>query len=198
MRKYLILTSLIVLIAIPSVYSFDNTRKGFVLGGGLGFAPAVHWELNLEDVLILDDNGKWIRDDLSLIDDNSSGFGLNFIIGYAWDEYNMIVYEGNIVGFQSFNFNFVQGFNGAAWYHYFGPKGETFFSTAGLGVYVFKPEDLKQNEYGGAILLGGGYEFSPHWQVGAYLSAGRTQDPDISGLDFKHTTFSILVSGIAF
>jgi hypothetical protein len=182
MLKRLILVSMLLVLMISSAYSFDNNRKGFVLGGGVGFAPVAKWEV----------------DNLTIIDDSNTGFGLNLVIGYAWDENNMIVYEGNVVGFKSVSINIVQGFNGAAWYHYFGPTGKTFFSTAGLGVYIFDPEDLKQNDLGGAILLGGGYEFSPHWQVGAYLSAGKTKDPDFSAISYNHVNFSILISGVAF
>ena len=182
MLKRLILVTMLLVLMISSAYSFDNSRKGFVLGGGIGFAPVAKWELDI----------------LSSNDFSESGFGANFIIGYAWDDNNMIVYEGNMVAFKTANINFVQGFNGAAWYHYFGPAGQTFFSTAGLGVYIFDPEDVKQNDLGGAILLGGGYEFSPHWQVGAYVSAGKTKDPIISTFKFNHLNFSILISGVAF
>lgn len=173
---------MLLIVMLSSAYSFDNVRKGLVLGGGVGFAPYAKWEL----------------EELSIIEDNSSGFGLNLLVGYAWDNNNMIVYEGNVVAYESIGINIVQGFNGAAWYHYFGPAGKTFYTTVGLGVYVFDPEDLKQNDFGGAILLGGGYEFSPHWHVGAYLSYGKTKDPDFDAIDYKHTNFSILVGGVAF
>lgn len=176
MKKVLLITVLCILVA-SSAWSFDNMRKGFVLGGGLGMAPSAKFSI-----------------DGFAGDVNKTGFGLNFLAGYGWDEFNMIVYEGNIAGYSENSINVTQGFNGASWYHYFGPMGHSFYSTVGLGMYFFSIEQYSASP-GGAILLGGGYEFSDHWQVGAYLASGKTSD---GPYDFKHTHFSILVSGVAF
>lgn len=189
MKKQLVLSVVIGLVCISSSFGFNGQRQGFVLGGGLGIAPSSSWEGNVYDVFAMQ---------IVNADEHGVGLGLNFLIGYAWDEKNMIVYEGNVTGWTSDLFvdqSIAQGFNGGAWYHYFGVPGRSAFTTLGIGFYVFDVEDYDANDVGGAILLGAGYEFAPHWQVGAYLGAGQTSDP---GGDFDHAHFSILVSGVAF
>ncbi len=178
MKKFLIATCMVFLMASSS-FSFDGNRNGFVLGGGLGFAPTAEVSL----------------DGSSPDASSSSGFGLNLLIGYAWDENNMIVYEGNVAGYTINSIDLAQGFNGASWYHYFGLPGKSLFTTVGLGFYVFEADGFDANDPGGAFLLGAGYEFSPHWQVGAYFSSGKTTDPIF---DYKHNHFNILISGIIF
>ncbi len=108
MKKHLIATFIIVLLA-SSAWSFDGNRKGFVLGGGLGFAPTAKWEI----------------DGASIFSESAPGLGINLLIGYAWNENNMIVYEGNAVGYKPkiTNTDLLQGFYGASWYHYFGSNG---------------------------------------------------------------------------
>ncbi len=180
MKKYLIATFVIVLLA-SSVWSFDGNRKGFVLGGGLGFTPSAKWEL----------------DGASSVSGSSAGVAVNLMLGYAFDEKNMIVYEANAAGYEPSNSTVLltQGFEGASWYHYFNDSGKTFFSIVGLGVYNFKADGFNSNDIGGGFMLGAGYEFARHWQISAYLSGGKTSD---SLFDYKHTTFSILINGIAF
>jgi len=180
----------VVMLLASSAMAFDGQRKGFVLGGGLGLAPAATWKADLNVTPELEDSGP--------------GVGVQIVIGYAWDEHNMIVYEANAAGYNStaygVDFTAYQGFNGASWYHYFGPKGKTVFTAAGLGVYSFRGElDYNgadfENDPGGGVLGGVGYEFSPHWQVGAFVSAGRTTD---AGIDFDHAHINVLISGVAF
>ena len=179
--------ALLILLCATNVNAFDGQRKGFVLGGGLGIAPSVTWDSGLPG-----------------FEESKAGLGLNIMLGYAWDERNMIVYEGNGAGFQSDfgNAQITQMFNGAAWYHYFGPKGKSFFTSVGVGVYQFMFEFQSgsftasgSNDVGGAILLGVGYEFSPHYQVAAYVSAGKTSEP---GFEYDHSHVSVVFNAVAF
>lgn len=186
-----ILVMSMVLILSASVLGFDGQRKGFVLGGGLGFTPAATWEADID----------FYGTGVGSVDESGAGVAVQFVIGGAFDEQNMLVYEGNVVGYNSdlFDESIAQGFNGAAWYHYFGPTGKSFFTTLGLGLCYFKVGDFDATTPGGALLLGGGYEFAKHWQVGGYVSFGKTTDEEF-GLngDFKHSHISVLVSGVAF
>ena len=187
MRASRIVLAVLLTVALASSASaFDGKRKGFVLGGGLGVAPVAGWD---------DDHSG---------EDFGPGLGIQFIIGYAWNGRNMIVYEGNVVGWESkvgsVSFNVVQGFNGVSWYHYYGPKGGTIFSVLGAGAYVldwdYPGSSLSgSHDPGGGVLIGGGYEFSPHWQAGLYVSGGKTSAGYRS---FKHVHVSALVSGVAF
>jgi len=188
-----VIAAVVLFLAVGSASAFDGQRKGFMLGGGIGFAPVASWDGEPVPVLFTE------------YDESKVAFAANVIIGYGWDEFNLIAFEGNITSYNSDLANdltLTQGFGGVAWYHYFGPKGRSFFTTTGLGVYTFKGEleieDFKvegEADPGFGWLVGAGYEFASHWQIGAYLSMGKTSDP---GIDYDHTHFSILVGGIAF
>ncbi|MCH8027718.1 MAG: outer membrane beta-barrel protein [candidate division Zixibacteria bacterium] len=181
MKNLLAILTVLTLVLASSSFGFDGHRRGFVLGGGLGFSPVASWEV-----------------DGTTIDESGAGIGLNLLIGYAWDDQNMIVYEGNIAGWKSDFFldrQVSQGFNGASWYHYFGETGRTAFTTLGIGYYVFGVEDFDNNDLGLGILAGAGYEFAKHWQIGAYYSLGKTSD---SFFDYNHYHFNFLVGGIFF
>jgi hypothetical protein len=181
MKKLLGILTVLTLVLTSSSFGFDGNRKGFVLGGGLGFSPAASWEV-----------------DGTSLDESGAGFGLNLVIGFGWDEQNMIVYEGNVAGWTSDFFldrQVSQGFNGASWYHYFGPAGSSAFTTLGIGYYIFDVEGFDSNNPGLGLLAGAGYEFARHWQVGGYFSYGKTSDPFF---DYNHYHINILVSGVAF
>lgn len=187
MKTTTIITMLLAIFLVSTVAGFDGHRKGFVLGGGLGFAPVARWSVE-EDFI-----GRTVLS----FHETKAGVGVNLLIGYAWDEKNMIVYEGNAVGFSSeaYDQTAAQGYNGGSWYHYFGPTGKSAFTVAGLGLYSFDVEHHDQHDPGFGMLLGGGYEFARHWQVGGYFSFGLTSADD---LDYHHTSLSVLVSGVAF
>jgi hypothetical protein len=168
-----------------SANAFNGERKGFVLGGGLGIVPVVTWEFDDGDLHV---------------DELRAGFGSQLIIGYAWDEHNMIVYEANGVRYKSseLKVDIIQGFSGVSYYRYWGPKGKSAFFMGGLGIYLFSPEYFSQNDPGFGLLIGGGYEFTSHWQLGGYLSLGRTTDPGSQKVDFKHSQLTVLISTVAF
>jgi hypothetical protein len=178
---------LLVVLLASAASAFDGHRKGFVLGGGLGFTPLARWSVE----------ESFLGHTTYSHHETKAGVGLNILIGYAWDAKNMIVYEGNATGFMTDidDQSAAQGFDGAAWYHYFGPAGKSAFTVGGLGMYGFDLEHRDQNDPGFGMLLGGGYEFARHWQVGGYLSFGITSANDI---DYHHATLNVLVSGVLF
>ncbi|MDD4050515.1 MAG: hypothetical protein PHR28_01270 [candidate division Zixibacteria bacterium] len=187
MKKTTILITLSAILLASTATGFDGHRKGFVLGGGLGFAPVARWSVE----------ESFLGHTVYGYHETKAGVGVNVLIGYAWDEKNMIVYEGNAAGYNSdiLKETITQGFDGGAWYHYFGQPGKTAFTTVGFGFYGFLPEETDHHDPGYGMLLGGGYEFARHLQVGAYLSFGVTSADDI---DYHHTSLSVLVSGVAF
>ncbi|MEW6050209.1 MAG: hypothetical protein AB1644_04005 [Candidatus Zixiibacteriota bacterium] len=167
-------------------FAFNGQRRGFVLGGGAGIAATSKWKVEVP-----------IWNATVGVDESAAGVAFQFIIGGAFDDNNMLVYEGNAAMYNSdfFDESVGQAFNGAAWYHYFGAVGKSAFSTVGLGLQYFKVGDFDATDPGIALLLGGGYEFARHWQAGVYISFGKTKD---AGVDFEHSHLSFIVSGIAF
>ncbi|MFH1699116.1 MAG: outer membrane beta-barrel protein [Candidatus Zixiibacteriota bacterium] len=198
MKKNFYLLLLVTLILCSTAVGFDGDRKGFVLGGGLGFSPASKWKTELIP-------------DLNLaFEETKAGLGVNLLLGYAWDEYNMLVLEGNVAGYETDlkNVTATQGFGGVAWYHYYGAKGSSFFTTVGVGGYNFELEFKKDNitvsgsnDPGFGMLFGAGYEFAPHFQAGAYFSFGKTKSVDDSTnteVEFDHAHINLMVTLIAF
>lgn len=181
------LVILLVVFSVSPASAFDGLRKGFVLGGGLGIAPTSSWDVGFDD-------------------DSNVGTGGNLFIGYGWNEFNMIVYEGNFTIYNTTleDHSAVQGFTGVAWYHFFGPIGRSFFTVAGLGIYRFETFPTVNNSGTGA-LLGIGYDLARHIQAAVYLSAGKTSESShIDGqrshanVDWDHTHINVLVSAVAF
>lgn len=192
-RKRLTTIGLVAVIGLScsSAWGFDGQRKGFVFGGGLGVAPSASYSVEIGSFA-----------------ENRAGAALNLIIGYAWDEANMIVYEGNVTSYETGRLSIettfltargdqrvTQGFNGLAWYHYYGVAGSSFYSILGLGAYVFDIEDLEPNDVGRALLAGVGYEFERHFGVSLYFSAGETT---LNGVGFTHSHLSALITVVAF
>jgi len=187
-----VVVGVLTLILATSSFGFDGNRKGFVLGGGLGIAPASGW------------SGKGtFGAALEVIDTSEyrTGVGFNFLIGHGWDEKNLIVFEINMSIWTSDLLlsrpNIVQGTVSAVWYHYFGLPGRSFFTAAGLGSYrVIRTvsQNLDQS-IGGGYILGGGYEFARHWQLAGYFGLGASSE---KYGPWTYTDLKVLVSAVAF
>lgn len=175
--------------------AFDHVRKGFVLGLGAGATPYA--------ALSTKDNPAFGAP----VDDSGPGFGYQLVIGYAFNDRNWIVYEGNVLARSPkvYDTTFFQGFNGASWYHEFGERGHSWVTAVGAGAQVasvsdyicisFSPSDPPcpagpPNDLGFGGLLGVGYEFAPRWFVMAYGSAGTTKD---SSDEFSQSHVSLLL-----
>lgn len=101
--------------------AFDGNRKGFVLGGGVGFSPYVDFT---SDNIFYNDNG--------------SGISGNFMIGFAPNNFNMFVIEmGGSEITKEFlgNKNPAAVFFGPVWYHYYYTKTKI-FSVIGGGLQL--------------------------------------------------------------
>nr|MBN2277733.1 hypothetical protein [candidate division Zixibacteria bacterium] len=184
MRKSCICLILMVLMLGAGANAFDGNRKGFVLGGGLGFGPVA----------------KVTHDDYEVL--NKSGLAMDFLIGYAWDEQNMIVFlrDGVIYNEKSIwdtDITLAQGFSGVGYFHYFGPVGKSFYIVGGLGFqdWTSLESNVDSNDVGAGLLIGCGYEFVRHVQVHGSLSFGKSSDPLF---DYNHTQLQIGVSAVAF
>ncbi len=174
-----------------NVAAFDSSRKGFVIGGGVGHAVNSHW-------------GK----SETPLDENKGGVGFNFLIGYAWDNRNMLVFETNATGYYSdvewgsgrftglSDQSIIQGFAGVGWYHYYPVVGVgEFFTSAGLGLYSFNVQSVDANTPGIGALVGLGYAYRRHFQIGIYFGGGRTSDREVG---FRHSHINILINAVAF
>jgi len=198
MKRTLVAAVLFMLLLQSTVFGFDGLRKGFVVGGGLGVAATAKWSVDVPTNVVSNIPG-------GATEESNVGVGGHLVIGYAWDEQNMIVYESNGCAYTSDVFKdpnsadldgkSAQSFGGASWYHYFGPLGKSFYTVVGAGIYAWKVTGYEMNDFGMAYIVGGGYEFAKHFQAGVYLSGGKTAD---SGIDFGHMHVNIVVTAVAY
>lgn len=163
MRVNALIAALLLLTLASSSSAFDGIREGFVLGGGLGFGPFAEVSNGTKH--------------------DNAGFATNFLIGYAWDERNMIVYLRDAVFYvdeihEGDEEVSAQGFGGIGYYHYFGLPGQSAFVACGIGLqdWVTLYDIHEAPDPGFGFLFGGGYEFTRHLQVHGSLSLGRVRE----------------------
>jgi hypothetical protein len=148
-----------------SVSAFDHNHRGFVLGAGIGYSPSASWKT---DPYYLPNNT------------GHSGFAAHALIGGGMNEHNMLVSEWNMIWYSNptelvpaKSVSILQWQWALSWYHYYGPTGQSIYTVLGIGPYFLTPAWDELTEFGGAVLLGGGYEFARHMQIGVYYSVGR-------------------------
>lgn len=90
-ETFILWAVLLLALAASTSYSFDSQRKGFVLGGGLGISAVLHRSVNVDFYDL----------ELGEAGEERIGLGLHIVIGGAFDEHNMLVYESNVSGFNS-------------------------------------------------------------------------------------------------
>lgn len=180
MKKFVLTLTLLILLSSTS-FAFDGNRKGFILGGGFDYSISTGWKLDSQ----MDSY------------ETGSGLGFKFLIGYGFNDKNMIVYEVNSSRFFSDTLQrkITQGFSGASWYHYFGSRGKSIFTNIGVGFLVYSIEDRWGHETDDGYQFGVGYEFSHHWQAGFYYTFGKTTDRQ---LRFSHQQIHFSIIGVAF
>lgn len=204
MKQRLITMLLLLLVtAATSASAFDGKRKGFVLGIGIGYSPSVKTEVEAIAGAGSGAEGAF----LGAAEGTEEALAGQFIIGLAFDEHNMLVYEGNAgyyyyegLGGNGDNLDILQGFNAIVWYRYWGAVGSSFFTAVGAGLTYWDTNytDVNTGKFG--YLIGAGYEFTPHLQLGAYMGRGQTSNTAFPPLEFQgtHTNLSILLTAVAF
>jgi len=180
--KRAFLTFLVLLLSTGTAASFDGYREGIVVGGGIGVSPYSGWKVFVDD---------------ADIDESGAGLAVNLILGYAWTERDMVVYEGNVTAWDSDYFGeaVAQGFDAVSYYRYFGEPGKAAFLGGGIGVYRFIADRLDDQGSGYSLHVHGGYEFAKHFQVNLTYAFGTTSS---GSLDFDHHHLSLLLNAIAF
>lgn len=170
------------LLLVDTSWGFDGNRRGFVLGGGLGITHASLGSFTERG----SPSSAGVRRD----PETNVGVGGQLLIGYGWNDRNMIVYEGTTSVYNnSRDRTVVRLYSGVSWYHYFSSPGQSVFTVAGTGIYAINRSTNFVGTFRG-LIIGGGYEFARHWQAGAYFSSS------IHDLDELHV--NILVSAVAF
>lgn len=188
MKKFLVLTSMLIVMVASCSFAFDGNRKGFVMGIGPSICPVMSRSVDNE----FDYRG------YTFGDETNPGYGINLMIGYAIDNYNTISLGGTGYMGESNDLGdneVFQGFFGFTWSHYFGEKGNSFLTTIGIGDYAFDVDERDEFDARFGYMAGVGYEFTPHVQISLQYASGTT---DYRGLDVNHYDFSANVTFIAY
>jgi hypothetical protein len=182
-----VVSFLIVLILSISADAFDGKRKGFVAGLGGGWAPVIHW------------SGNYLSSDV-----DRTGWGINYLMGYAWNDWNIIAYEG--IGWiyelpQSSNDFSIYALDGIRWYHYFG-KRYRLFSSLGVGLFLGSAGRSELDVSGFGATVGIGYEFLKQLQIGVYYvaahSTGHSEYQNDIRVTTNHSIVGVLLTLVAY
>ena len=170
MVRKIILVIIITLVCASQSFAFDGVRKGFTMGLGAGYSPYAN--PNLQN----------IPGDYSF-----AGFGMNLLLGYNWDNKNLLAWEVlgaiNIQERSNDNDAGLVGYNGITWYHYLKPTQKSYYTILGIGrvlaVSVIQNSDNTSTGYGSTgfgYILGGGYEFAKQLQFSMCYVGGKSSD----------------------
>lgn len=144
-----------------SSYSFDGNRRGFVIGGGIGFSPVMANDFDLEQ-----DGSRFL----------SYGQGYTVFIGKGVNNTNLILAGYHEAQGESENLEgriFQHQFMGVWWYHYFTIDKIIFNTILGFGAtdYRLSGHGNFPQYYG--FELGIGSEITRHVQFNIVYTNGR-------------------------
>lgn len=149
---------LAVVCSAGSASAFDGQVKGFLLGAGIGpmFTTSHSFEFKAGDESNSDD-----------LKTEGMPIQLNWLIGGAWDNQNALFYNAHVSYYtikEDDNLSYTS--RGLLSYRrYFAPEGPSGYAEIGGGVAIFNNPDLDEPYIGGALSVGGGYMFKPHYSV---------------------------------
>ncbi|MFH2050042.1 MAG: hypothetical protein ABIJ12_11405 [bacterium] len=129
--------------------TMDDSRKGFVIGvgGGLGL-------------------GSFSTSNTENFDDSKLGLGFDFLIGYGWNERNMIVFQRDMILKKVNDGYSIYNFAGIGYFHYLNSTGKSPYFNIGFSFIPFFDNDYDGLDFDRKLrlIVGGGYKFSKHYQ----------------------------------
>jgi hypothetical protein len=186
MKRTLIML-VVIIAAVQTVKAFDGKRDQWVIGGGIGYAPAAKYEVGT-------------------LAETKRGPAFQFLLGPALTERDLLVLDINICFIPSDRYiryfylektaSKRQGYIGLDWFHYYGTYASSVFTTFGFGGSYFKIAGEKHNKPEVAFQFGTGYAFGRgHAHIGAYIAVGSSSKDNIG---FDHTQLTALLTLIGF
>jgi len=179
------LVLLIALFVLPcsTASAFNGLHKGFVLGGGIGYAPVVKWKI-----------------DFFNIDESKTGTAGDFVIGYGFSESNIITFNVNGISFRSDELEVRSTtflFLGPTWYHFWTKLNGDIYTSIGIGRFgVYNNNKGPTPGWGYTASLG--YEFVRHFYSSVILSGGRTRPFNDSDDKATHFQVSIVLGVVGY
>ncbi|MBN2829449.1 MAG: hypothetical protein JXR56_03895 [Candidatus Cloacimonetes bacterium] len=192
--KQTVLTILILIVTMTTLFAFDGKKKGFLLGFGVG-AAGVSYSQTIEG------EGDSITSDT----EEKGAFATDFKIGYAPSNNLEIYYTNQVAWFTMHNAldddtTIVDGVTavGASYFLSQSPTDPTFkpspFISFGLGLSSWSSMNNDGNAWTGVgYFLGVGYEFSKHNRISLNLF-GNNPSIEESGVTFTTNSKAFLLT----
>lgn len=191
----LLVLAFVVALAMPAM-GFDGQRKGFILGGGLGFGMTSFSQT-------LEYGGLKSTSDT----ENKGAFITNFKIGFASDEQIEFYYASKVTWFgitnvYDENVTVANGLNAFGMTYNLKPAFPTYFITGGIALATWDLpfEDPAPDTWTGfGLYVGGGYEFAKHYSVELDLLYGNPGDSQ-AGLRISSSalSFALTINALAY
>ena len=183
MKKINILSIVIVFLFVyNNLYSFDGERNGFILGGGIGAGYLSNSASN----------------DYNSNTDSRGVFLTHFKIGYAPSNTLELYYLSKVSWWGESDITFTLGLSAIAATYYVDSKTETGWSiSGGFGLSTLSApfEENLESSNGFGLFVGGGYEFSKHWNVELDLFYSAISE---SGADLNSFGIQVTINGLAY
>ena len=192
----------VIMISATSASALDGTRKGFILGFGIG--PGVtSWEQEI--------SGSFLGISVSRKSDKESSFGLttDFKIGGGITEQFLLYYEnrvawfnfdyaftdaqGNVILTESITFAHAIGLLGASYYLNVDAPSIYILGSVGLSTWSAPFESTWEETWAGVgVSAGVGYEFAKHWSAEGTINFGKPGTELFPGIDYSINALSFL------
>lgn len=191
-----VLAAVLIAAAATPALGFDGSKKGFILGFGLGMGVTSFKQTA----------SVYGYDDLESARETKGGLATDFRIGAGLSEQVMIYYTSRVSWFSIENIygNSVTIANGiglACVSYYLQPANRGAYLLGILGIASWNAPFEEDSDGLTGLGFGGGvgYEFAPHWSVEGVLGVGSPSET-ISGVEL--TTDAVMlqftVNGVAF
>lgn len=178
--KFLLWMTLLVFGCSWNAYALDGERKGFIIGIGAGLHRV---SMDYEGPYADPDEEFGLATSLKIGGGITNQFALYYVRNASW--YKLEGYDDS--------FTAVTGISGIGATYYFSPTAPSGYILGAIGVGdIDAPfEDDIDGETGSAIMIGGGYEFSPHVHIeGTFIST----DIDVGPTDLTTRAFQVTIN----
>jgi hypothetical protein len=170
-------------------YAWDGKRKGFILGGALGYGVSPYTR-KLDYNYGYGYSYSWSKSE------NPSAVMTDFKIGYAPTDLVEVYYMNKVSWFKADNDLTTCALTGIGLTYLFNPRAPSWFVSGGVGVSSWDFLTGGPNSLSGlGLVAGGGYEFSRYWSIeGNLLWGNPTRDEFGRNQRVNITTVRVTIS----
>lgn len=192
MERKLIFVAILVLSFFevnPEACAWDGKRKGFILGGALGFGFSPYTR-SLDYNYGYGYTYSWSKSE------TPSAVMTDFKIGYAPTDLVEVYYMNKVSWFKTDNNLTTSAITGIGVTYLFNPRAPSWFVSGGLGLSSWGFLTGSSNSLSGfGLLVGGGYEFSRYWSIeGNLLWGSPTRNEFGTNERVNNTTVRVTIS----